>query len=100
MDFELFPDNVVGQSILSTLRLKVGDLEILDNVPTSSWNKFVTYWRGGDNRRRETASAMVDLEVVNVKPVQSLSASELVIKVLPLEILLIVGEGFAVEVTC
>jgi autophagy-related protein 2 len=79
MDFELLPD--VGQSVLSTLRLKVGDLDILDNVPTSSWNKFVTYWRGGDKRRRETASAMVDLEVVTVKPVQSLSASELVIKV-------------------
>ena len=80
VDFELLADEV-GQSVLSNLRLKIGDLEILDNVPTSSWNKFVTYWRGGDNRRRETASAMVALEVVNVKPVQSLSASELVIKV-------------------
>jgi autophagy-related protein 2 len=79
VDFELLSDDV-GQSVLSTMRLKVGDLEILDNVPTSSWNKFVTYWRGGD-RRRETSSAMVDLEVINVKPVQSLSASELVVKV-------------------
>ena len=81
VDFELLPENEDGQSVLSTLRLKIGDLEILDNVPTSSWNKFVTYWRGGDSRKRETASAMVDLEVVTVKPVQSLSASELVIKV-------------------
>jgi autophagy-related protein 2 len=82
LDFELLPEAVdIGQAILSTLRLKVGDLEILDNVPTSSWNKFVTYWRNGDKRRRETASAMVDLEVINVKPVQRLSASELVIKV-------------------
>lgn len=81
VDFELLPDDA-GQSVLSTLRLKVGDFEILDNVPTSSWNKFVTYWRGGD-KRRETASAMIDLEVINVKPVQSLSASELIVKVMP-----------------
>lgn len=83
VDFDLLPDpQEPGQTILSTIRLKVGDLEILDNVPTSSWNKFVTYWRGGDKRRRETASAMVDLEIANVKPVQHLSASELVIQVL------------------
>ena len=84
LDFELLPEPTeAGQAVLSTLRLKVGDLEILDNVPTSSWNKFVTYWHGGDKRRRETASAMVDLDIVNVKPVQHLSASELVIKVSP-----------------
>ena len=83
VDFDLLPEpQEPGQTILSTIRLKVGDLEILDNVPTSSWNKFVTYWRGGDKRRRETASAMVDLEIANVKPVQHLSASELVIQVL------------------
>jgi autophagy-related protein 2 len=81
LDLELLPEPTEpGQSVLSTLRLKVGDLEILDNVPTSSWNKFVTYWHGGDKRRRETASAMVDLDIVNVKPVHTLSASELVIK--------------------
>jgi autophagy-related protein 2 len=99
LDFELQPEEP-GQSVLSTLRFKVGDLEILDNVPTSSWNKFVTYWRGGDKRRRETASAMVDLEVVNVKPVQSLSASELVIKVSVLGEWLIVGQSVTVEVAC
>src|SRR5271170_6641248 len=100
VDFELFPEPTeAGQSVLSTLRLKVGDLEILDNVPTSSWNKFVTYWRGGDKQRRETASAMVDLEVANVKPVQSLSASELVVKVFaPGKGTLIVGESSTFKV--
>ena len=82
VDFDLLREPTEpGQTELSTLRLRVGDLEILDNVPTSSWNKFVTYWRNGDKRRRETASAMVDLEVVNVKPVHTLSASELIVKV-------------------
>jgi autophagy-related protein 2 len=100
VDFELLPEPTdVGQSVLSTLRLKIGDLEILDNVPTSSWNKFVTYWRGGDKRKRETASAMVDLEVVNVKPVQRLSASELVIKVLQFLHGLIIGQSVAAQVT-
>jgi hypothetical protein len=81
------------------MRLKIGDLEILDNVPTSHWNKFVTYWRGGDKRKRETASAMVDLEVVNVKPVHSLTASELVVKVFLVIICAnLLGEGVAAEV--
>lgn len=101
LDFDLHSEPTEpGRTDLSTLRLKVGDLEILDNVPTSSWNKFVTYWHGGDKRRRETASPMVDLEVVNVKPVHRLSASELIVKVLYYETGLIVGESTPVEVTC
>jgi len=101
IDFDLLPDPVQpGDTVLSTIRLKVGDLEILDNVPTSSWNKFVTFWWGGD-KRRETASAMVDLEIANVKPVQHLSASELVIKVhLMGNPILTAGESAAVEITC
>ena len=89
VDFQLLQEPLeLGQNVLSTLRLRVGDLEILDNVPTSSWNKFVTYWDAGGKRRRETASAMVDLNVSTVKPVQNLTASELVIKarVLPLKL--------------
>jgi Autophagy-related protein 2, middle RBG modules len=79
--FDLFPEPLgPGETALANLRLKVGDLEILDNVPTSSWNKFVTYWRRGEGHKRETSSPMVDLEVVNVKPVQHLSATELVVK--------------------
>lgn len=102
VDFELLPEPVEeGESVISTLRLKVGDLEILDNVPTSSWNKFVTYWHGSDKRKRETSSAMVDLEVLNVKPMQTLSASELAIKVcIQVLSLLIVGEGIATEAAC
>jgi len=101
VDFELLPEpSEEGQAVISALRLKVGDLEILDNVPTSSWNKFVTYWHGGDKRKRETASAMVDLEVLNVKPMQSLSASELAIKVCSSYDFLMVGESIAPETAC
>jgi autophagy-related protein 2 len=96
VDFDLLRDPAEpGETVLSTIRLRIGDLEILDNVPTSSWNKFVTYWRNGDKRRRETASAMVDLEVVNVKPVHTLSASELVVKVHPA-----VCPGFNIRLEC
>ena len=101
LDFKLLPEPTEpGQTELSTLKLKVGDLEILDYVPTSSWNKFVTYWHGGKKRRRETSSAMINLDVITVKPVHTLSASELVVKVLAsLGKDLIAGESSSLEIT-
>jgi hypothetical protein len=103
VDFQLFPEPLPEeQSVLSHLRLKVGDLEIIDNVPTSSWNKFVTYWHGGDKRRRETASAMVDIDVLTVKPVRNLNASEFVVKVSPCSYQLVnaKGQSVAIAITC
>jgi len=76
VDFVLFPQN--GGETQSSIDLKVRDMEIIDNVPTSTWKKFVTYMRDAGNR--ETGSQMVHIEVLNVKPVPTLAASELVIK--------------------
>ncbi|KAI5797364.1 hypothetical protein DFH27DRAFT_526134 [Peziza echinospora] len=83
-DFVLFPQN--GGETQSSVDLKVGDMEIIDNVPTSRWKKFITYMR--DAGKRETNSQMAHIEVLNIKPVPTLAASELVIKatILPLRL--------------
>ncbi|PGH12855.1 hypothetical protein AJ80_06564 [Polytolypa hystricis UAMH7299] len=70
----------------SSLDIRVNDLEIFDHVPTSTWRKFATYMR--DAGEREAGTSMVHLEILNVKPVADLAASELVVKatVLPLRL--------------
>lgn len=77
VDFLLFPPDA-GET-QSSVDVRVRDLEIIDNVPTSTWKKFVTYMQ--DAGGRETGSSMVHLEVMNVKPVPDLAASEIVLKV-------------------
>jgi autophagy-related protein 2 len=57
----------------------VQDLEVYDHVPTSSWHKFITC--AIDPDMRELIRPMINLELVTVKPVTDLAASELVIKV-------------------
>ncbi|CCX34878.1 Similar to Autophagy-related protein 2; acc. no. Q0CSI0 [Pyronema omphalodes CBS 100304] len=69
-----------------SLDVTVRDLEIFDNLDTSSWKKFVTYCR--EAGPRQMGSDMVRVEFMSVKPVASLSATELVLKanVLPLRL--------------
>ncbi|KAF1808349.1 hypothetical protein P152DRAFT_223598 [Eremomyces bilateralis CBS 781.70] len=69
-----------------SLVLQVHDLEIFDHVPSSTWKKFCTYMH--DAGERETGRPMIQLQVLNVRPVPELAASELVIKVnvLPLRL--------------
>jgi autophagy-related protein 2 len=77
VDFLLFPPNV--RDTQTSVDVRVRDLEIFDNVPTSTWRKFVTYMR--DAGGREMGSSMVHIELLTVKPVPELAASELVLKV-------------------
>jgi len=77
VDFLLFPPDM-GET-QSSVDLRVRDLEIFDNVPTSTWRKFVTYMQ--DAGVRETGSNMVHIEIMNVKPVPGLAASEIVLRV-------------------
>jgi autophagy-related protein 2 len=69
-----------------TAKLKVDTAEIFDNMPTSTWKKFLTYDR--DAGQREYGKKMVKSEVLVVKPHQDLAASELVlnVEVLPLRL--------------
>ncbi|KAH0542125.1 hypothetical protein FGG08_003425 [Glutinoglossum americanum] len=70
----------------SSLDVRVKDMEIFDHVPTSTWKKFVTYMH--DAGERESGSSMIHLEVLNVKPIPDLAASEIVVKatILPLRL--------------
>ena len=77
-DFVLFPQK--GGETQSNIDLKVKDMGIIDNILTSTWKKFVTYMRNVGNR--EMGSNMAHIEILNVKPVLTLAASELVIKVI------------------
>lgn len=69
-----------------SLDIRINDLTIFDHVPTSTWKKFATYDR--DAGEREMDTHMIHIEMLNVKPVANLAASELVlkVKVLPLRL--------------
>ncbi|PGH04680.1 hypothetical protein GX51_03347 [Blastomyces parvus] len=70
----------------SSLDIRVNNLEIFDHVPSSNWRKFATYMY--DAGEKESGTAMVHLEILNVKPVAELAASEIVLKatILPLRL--------------
>jgi autophagy-related protein 2 len=76
-DFVVFPLNA-GET-QSSIDVRVYDLEIFDHIPTSTWKKFATYMY--DAGERESGTSMVHLEILNVKPVAELAASEIVLKV-------------------
>ncbi|KAG9234866.1 hypothetical protein BJ875DRAFT_530601 [Amylocarpus encephaloides] len=70
----------------SSIDVRVNDLEVFDNIPTSTWRKFATYMQ--DAGEKERGSSMVHIEILNVKPVPNLAAAEIVLKatVLPLRL--------------
>lgn len=76
-DLVVFPPG--SGETLSSLDVRVQDLEIFDHVPTSTWKKFATYMQ--DAGEREIGTSMVHLEIMTVKPVEDLAASEFVIRV-------------------
>ena len=77
VDLILFPPE--DDLTQSSLNIRIADFEIFDHVPSSTWKKFATYMR--DAGEREMGKPMIKVEVVNVKPVAELAASELVIRV-------------------
>ena len=100
-DFTVFPPGT-GET-QSSIDLRIQDLEIFDHVPTSTWKKFATYMH--DAGERESGACMIHLEILNVKPVPDLSASELILKVsfwVPCSILIntFSGHYFAITTSC
>ena len=69
----------------SSIDIRVLDLEIFDHIPTSTWKKFATYMH--DAGERESGTSMIHLEILNVKPVPTLAASEIILKVTYLQAL-------------
>ena len=76
-DVVVFPPN--SGETQSSIDVRVKDLEIFDHVPTSTWKKFATYMH--DAGERESDSNMIHLELMNIRPVPELAASEIVLKV-------------------
>ncbi|KIX07272.1 uncharacterized protein Z518_01925 [Rhinocladiella mackenziei CBS 650.93] len=83
-DFVAFPPG--SGEVESSVDIRVKKLEIFDHIPTSTWKKFATYMQ--DAGEREVGTNMVHIELLNVRPVAELSASEMVLKVtvLPLRL--------------
>ena len=83
-DYVVFPPD--SGETQSSLDVRVNDLDIFDHVPTSTWKKFATYMR--EAGEKESGTSMVHLEVLTVKPVPDLAASEIVLKaaILPLRL--------------
>jgi autophagy-related protein 2 len=83
-DVNVLPPGIVETQ--SAIDLHVGQFEIYDHVPTSSWRKFVTIMREAGTPPLE--SPMAHLHIQTVKPKLELAATELVIKatVLPLRL--------------
>ncbi|KAJ0425130.1 hypothetical protein BJY00DRAFT_308459 [Aspergillus carlsbadensis] len=70
----------------NSLDIRVKDLEIFDHVPTSTWKKFATYMH--EAGEKESGTSMLHLEILTVRPVPDLAASEIVLKatLLPLRL--------------
>ncbi|KAK5692749.1 autophagy-related protein 2, partial [Elasticomyces elasticus] len=76
-----------AKNAVSDLELRVRDMDIFDNVPTSTWRKFLTSLDDGA-KLREMCKPMVHIDVSTVRTLQDLAASELIIhaSVLPLRL--------------
>ncbi|MCJ1464471.1 autophagy- protein 2 [Pseudocyphellaria aurata] len=83
-DLVVFPPDT--EETQNSIDIRVQDLEIFDHVPTSTWKKFATYMH--DAGEREVGTSMIHLEILNVKPVPNLVASEIILKatILPLRL--------------
>lgn len=84
-DVLVFPPG--GGDVVSSVDLRIKDLEIFDKVPTSTWRKFLTHLNT-DSSTREMSKPMFHIQLDNVKTLESHSASEIVLKVsvLPLRL--------------
>ena len=79
IDLVVFPPE--SGETQNSINVRVQDLDIFDHITTSTWRKFATYMH--DAGERESGSSMVHIEILKVKPVPDLAASEIILKVSP-----------------
>jgi autophagy-related protein 2 len=75
-DVLILPSNF--EETQNSLALRVGEFEIYDHVPSSTWKKFMTYLH--DVGERQMGKSMIRLDAITVKPVADLAATEMIIK--------------------
>ncbi|KAF3199960.1 autophagy- protein 2 [Orbilia oligospora] len=84
VDFTMFdPD---GSEIQTSLDLRINEVQVTENVRTSTWRMFLTYMREAGVRER--GLPMAHIHVDTLRPIPELAATELSIKVklLPLRL--------------
>lgn len=77
-DVLVFPPD--SKDIVSSVDVRIRDFEIFDQVPTSTWSKFLTHLQS-DPAEREMAKPMFHIELLNVRTVEEHSAAELLLHV-------------------
>lgn len=86
-----FADTKSGQNdsdnseVLNEINVSVQDVEVIDNIPSSTWNKLLTYLK---EEPRARGSHMLSLNIKLVKPIRYLEATECILHVqlLPLRL--------------
>ncbi|KAG8624629.1 hypothetical protein KVT40_007696 [Elsinoe batatas] len=69
-----------GGEAQNSIDLRVRDFEIFDNLPTSTWRKFMTPWHK-ESADREMAKPFIHAEITTIRPIPSLAATELVLTI-------------------
>ena len=74
-------------AIVSSIDIRANSFEIFDNVPTSTWRKFLTR-RDNDSDSMEMSKPMMHIALTNVRTLQDFGAAEIIInvRVLPLRL--------------
>jgi len=87
-DLVTFPPDS-GETI-NSIDIRINEVDVFDHVATSTWKKFAMYDQ--DAGERELGATMVHLELLNTKPVPSLPASEIILRVTVLPLRLYVDQ--------
>ncbi|KAI9487439.1 MAG: hypothetical protein EXX96DRAFT_476198 [Benjaminiella poitrasii] len=84
LNFDLMPDT---DSTAFYFHLLIRDVEVIDNIKSSAWKKFLGYMRSG-TQERERDDSMVNVELISLRPVQGDPQQELrlSVKLLPIRL--------------
>jgi len=76
-----------GSETQNSIDIRIREFEIFDNIPTSTWRKFLTS-NHDKEEMREMCRPMIHIEVLNVRPIKELSATELLLRasIMPLRL--------------
>ncbi|KAK4542823.1 hypothetical protein LTR36_006199 [Oleoguttula mirabilis] len=75
-DVLVFPPD--SGDVVSSIDVRVRELEVFDNVPTSTWRKFLTRL-DSDPATREMSKPMAHIEFSNVRTLENFAAAEIII---------------------
>lgn len=77
VDLDVFPPD--SGELQSAVDVRLKQFEIFDNVPTSTWKKFLTQQHNGESQ--ELSKPMIHIQLLNRKTIQEREATDLMIHV-------------------